>query len=96
MTNAHVVAGASTVRVTSQAGTNDATVVMFDPTLDLALLRVPQLQQPALRFATATPERGAVGAAIGYAGGGPMVVLPGRRSPAPTTRPVATSTARTG
>jgi len=76
VTNAHVVAGASTIRVTSAAGTDDATVVMFDPTLDLALLRVPQLQQPVLRFATATPERGSVGAAIGYAGGGPMVVLP--------------------
>src|SRR4029079_5358874 len=76
VTNAHVVAGASTIRVTSAAGTDDATVGMCAPTLDLALLRVPQLQQPVLRFATATPERGSVGAAIGYAGGGPMVVLP--------------------
>lgn len=76
VTNAHVVAGASTVRVTSAKGTDDATVVLFDPTLDLALLSVPPLQGPALRFATATPERGAVGAAIGYAGGGPMAILP--------------------
>ena len=76
VTNAHVVAGASTVRVTSAEGTDDATVVMFDPTLDLALLSVPALQGPVLRFATSTPERGSVGAAIGYAGGGPMGILP--------------------
>jgi S1-C subfamily serine protease len=49
---------------------------MFDPTLDLALLHVPSLQGPVLRFATDRPGRGAVGAALGYTGGGPLVVLP--------------------
>lgn len=76
VTNAHVVAGASTIRVTNANGTLDAEPVMFDPTLDLALLRVPSLQGPVLRLATGTPERGTLGAALGYAGGGRLVILP--------------------
>ena len=77
VTNAHVVAGASTIRVTTREhGTLDADPVLFDPTLDIALLRVPGLQGPVLRFATDTPDRGTLGAALGYAGGGPLVILP--------------------
>jgi S1-C subfamily serine protease len=76
VTNAHVVAGASTIRVGGGADARDAEPVMFDPTLDLALLRVPSLQSPTLRFATTKPSRGTLGAALGYAGGGPLVVLP--------------------
>jgi S1-C subfamily serine protease len=77
VTNAHVVAGASTIRV-AQSGTDakDAEAVMFDPTLDLALLRVPDLQGPVLRFAGTKPDRGAIGAALGYTGGGPLQILP--------------------
>jgi S1-C subfamily serine protease len=76
VTNAHVVAGASTIRVGAGADAKDAEAVMFDPTLDLALLRVPGLQGPVLQFAASKPSRGAVGATLGYAGGGPLVVLP--------------------
>lgn len=44
VTNAHVVAGASTVSVETQSGrTLRATVVSYDPDLDLAVLRVPDL-----------------------------------------------------
>jgi S1-C subfamily serine protease len=49
---------------------------MFDPELDLAVLHVQGLDGKVLRFAASDPERGAAGAAIGYAGGGPMVILP--------------------
>ena len=76
VTNAHVVAGATTIRVATRDGTRTRSLVLFDPTLDLALLRVPSLQGPVLRFATGTPERGTLGAALGYAGGGPLVILP--------------------
>ena len=78
VTNAHVVAGASTIRVARLGGadTLDAEAVMFNPNEDLALLHVPSLQGPVLRFASSTPARGAVGAALGYTGGGPLQVLP--------------------
>ena len=76
VTNAHVVAGASTIRVGGGADARDAEAVMFDPTVDLALLHVPSLQGPVLRFATSNPSRGALGAALGYTGGGPLQVLP--------------------
>lgn len=79
VTNAHVVAGADrrATRVTTHDGDLlDATVVAFDPDLDVALLHVPGLGARALTFAAHDPKRGAVGAALGYPGGGPLVVLP--------------------
>jgi S1-C subfamily serine protease len=76
VTNAHVVAGGSAIRV--QLGSQDvaATAVLFDPELDVAVLRAPGLAGTVLRFATATPDRGVQGAAIGFPGGGPMTVIP--------------------
>jgi S1-C subfamily serine protease len=50
--------------------------VLFDPNLDVALLRAPKLDAPALRFAAADPRRGTVGAALGFPGGGRLTVLP--------------------
>lgn len=76
LTNAHVVAGASTIRVSAGDGVADATVVLFDPDLDVALLRAPGFDGTVLPFADASPERGTAGAALGYAGGGPLVVMP--------------------
>jgi S1-C subfamily serine protease len=76
VTNAHVVAGASTVRAALGSSVADAVPVLFDPDLDVAVLYAPDLAGPSLRFATTVPERGAEGAALGYAGGGPLVVLP--------------------
>jgi S1-C subfamily serine protease len=76
VTNAHVVAGGSTIRLSSGDGVADAMVVLFDPNLDIALLYAPDVDGPALELADATPERGTLGAALGYEGGGPLVVLP--------------------
>ena len=76
VTNAHVVAGGRTVRVSLAGTTYDATVVLFDADLDVALLRVPRLPAPPLRFATSEPERGDTGAALGFPGGGGMVIVP--------------------
>ena len=78
VTNAHVVAGASRrgVRVTGIAGQVDAVVVLFDDALDVAVLHAPDLRGVPLRFAADDPARGAVGAAIGYPGGGSLTVVP--------------------
>jgi S1-C subfamily serine protease len=52
MTNAHVVAGAGgPVVEISTGGKLAGTVVLYDPDTDIAVLRVPGLHVPALRFA---------------------------------------------
>lgn len=79
VTNAHVVAGADPkdVRVSTSDGTlADATVVLFDPDLDVALLHTDRIDARPLRFATTDPSRGDVGAALGYPGGGALTVVP--------------------
>ncbi|HEX5589980.1 MAG TPA: MarP family serine protease [Candidatus Limnocylindrales bacterium] len=76
VTNAHVVAGAGAITVDGPAGRWSAEVVFFDPDLDVALLHVRGLVAPSLIFATSTPGRGALGATIGYPGGGDAVVEP--------------------
>lgn len=76
VTNAHVVAGARTTRVVQAGQTYDATVVLFDPTLDVAVVRAPRLPAPALAFATIDPARGTAAAALGFPGGGPLTVVP--------------------
>ena len=79
VTNAHVVAGADAdaIRVTDVAGRIfDATPILFDASLDIALLRATRLDLPALRFASADPQRGAIAAALGYPGGGALTIVP--------------------
>lgn len=79
VTNAHVVAGAGSrgIRI-NQPGTGsfDAVAVLFDPDLDIALLYVDAFDAPALRFAASDPDRGALGATLGYPAGGALTVLP--------------------
>jgi S1-C subfamily serine protease len=68
VTNAHVVAGASEVAVRRPDGaTRSATVQVFDPDRDLALLTVDDLGQQPLALAGFEPGDDAV--AIGYPGG---------------------------
>jgi S1-C subfamily serine protease len=76
VTNAHVIAGASTIQATIGGASLDAIPVLFDPELDVAVLYVPHLEGRTLRFAISDPLRGVRGAALGYAGGGSLVVLP--------------------
>jgi len=79
VTNAHVVAGAgpSGVRIRTPGGTvRDAVTVLIDPQLDVALLHVNGLLALPLRFATTDPGRGAIGATLGYPGGGALTILP--------------------
>jgi S1-C subfamily serine protease len=77
VTNAHVIAGASTIRVQPPSGRLvDAVAVYSDPRLDVALLWVPDLALDPLRFATTDPGRGTVGATIGFPHGGELLVEP--------------------
>jgi len=76
VTNAHVVAGSRRIVVDIATDRRTAVAVLFDPELDIALLRVEGLVAPSLVFATAEPSRGALGATIGYPGGGSAVVEP--------------------
>ena len=74
VTNAHVVAGIQSPEVSDADGVGGAAVtVFFDPELDLAVLRVDAPLGPVLSLATADVDRGAVGAVLGYPGGGPLV-----------------------
>jgi uncharacterized membrane protein required for colicin V production len=75
LTNAHVIAGARTIRVNSATARYDATPVVFDPDLDVALLRVPDLLAPALQLAGDAPKRGTPAAVLGYPGGGPLRIV---------------------
>jgi S1-C subfamily serine protease len=77
VTNAHVVAGATTIRVQSAQGRPlDAVAVFDDPALDVALLWVEDLDVAPLRFAATDPDRGAVGATLGFPHGGGLLVEP--------------------
>ena len=85
VTNAHVVAGAGTVSVEEQGeegtGGDQGSVVLFDPRLDLAILRVGGLTGEPLTLLTRQLEIGSPGATLGYPGsegggfvGGPAAV----------------------
>jgi S1-C subfamily serine protease len=79
LTNAHVIAGAKGggIRVVTLDGRLlDALPVLFDPKLDVALLHVDSLGLRALPFARTDPERGVLGATLGYPDGGRLTVLP--------------------
>lgn len=74
VTNAHVVAGMRTPEVSDDDGAGGpATTVFFDPELDVAVLRVAGPLGPALPLSPDDVERGAVGAVLGYPGGGELV-----------------------
>ena len=76
VTNAHVIAGASAIRVTIGSDAFDATPVLLDPQLDVALLWAPRLTAPVIQMAASDPARGAEGATLGFPGGGGLVVQP--------------------
>jgi S1-C subfamily serine protease len=77
VTNAHVVAGGDAPQVRLDAASVPATTVLFDPDLDIAILRVPGLRAPSLQLASSEWSRGADGAVVGYPEGGPLT---GRRA----------------
>ncbi|MBW4061098.1 MarP family serine protease [Candidatus Saccharibacteria bacterium] len=70
VTNAHVVAGIARPNVIDSAGEHAATVLVFDPNLDIAVLRTTGLAGSPLALASTEYPRGTVGAVLGYPGGG--------------------------
>lgn len=76
VTNAHVVAGTSETVVVDAAGRHRATVVVFEPGTDLAVLRVDGLVASVLPLVAEDQDRGATGALLGYPANGPLVVTP--------------------
>lgn len=103
MTNAHVVAGSNSVQIYASGNPLDATVVSYDPAVDIAILSVPNLPPPPLTFAQGDAKTGASVVVLGYPGGGNFTATPARireliklsgpdiyRDPAPVTRDVYT------
>lgn len=76
VTNAHVVAGGHGIVVTAGGASHEATTVLFDPELDIAVLLVPDLNAPPLRLSTTVASRGTIGAALGHPLGGPLTIIP--------------------
>ncbi|MCW2985597.1 MAG: MarP family serine protease [Conexibacter sp.] len=79
VTNAHVVAGEddTVVQARGSGPRLDATAVAFDPTNDVAVLRVSGLDAPALSLVP-DPPVGAEAAILGFPHNGPYDVRPGR------------------
>lgn len=78
MTNAHVVAGVDEPKVTVGDRKLDATVVLFDPGTDVAVLAVPGLRRAALPLLAAPARSGADALVVGYPEDGPFDVRPAR------------------
>jgi S1-C subfamily serine protease len=76
VTNAHVVAGAERVTLSGAVSSGRGTVVLFDPDLDVALIRAPTLHLPVMILAPQAPARGTVGATLGYPNGAGLTILP--------------------
>jgi len=72
MTNAHVVAGTKTVSVELNGSQKKATVVVYDPQRDLAVLYVPGLSAPVMPFAAKKADSGADAVVIGFPLDGPF------------------------
>jgi uncharacterized membrane protein required for colicin V production len=103
MTNAHVVAGSNSVQVYASGNPFDATVVSYDPQVDIAILAVPHLPPPPLSFDQTEAKSGLNVVVLGYPGGGNFTATPARirqaiklsgpdiyRDPQPVTRDVYT------
>lgn len=76
VTNAHVVAGGTTIRVAIGGELLDGVPVLVDPALDVAVLLVAGLEAPPLDLASRDPERGSAGATFGFPGGGALEAEP--------------------
>jgi S1-C subfamily serine protease len=72
MTNAHVVAGTRKVSVEINGNQRNARVVAYDPDRDLAVLYVPGLSAPAMKFAPKKAGTGADAVVIGFPLDGPF------------------------
>ncbi|MFC0503909.1 MarP family serine protease [Micromonospora costi] len=71
MTNAHVVAGTRSVAVELDGDRYDGEVVVYDPDRDLAVLYVPGLPGPSMRFAAGNAGTGSDAIVLGFPLDGP-------------------------
>lgn len=78
VTNAHVVAGMRTPYVRDDNGRRSASVVAFDPDLDMAILQTTNLAGEPLPITEAIAKTGTPGVVLGYPEGGPFVAKPAR------------------
>jgi S1-C subfamily serine protease len=78
MTNAHVVAGGERVSVLADGQDHAANVVVYDPTANISVLDVPDLQVAPLAFADGVAPKGADALVMGYPMGEEFVAGPAR------------------
>lgn len=80
LTNAHVVAGmdSPSIRIPGDPNAYEGTVVALDTHIDLAVLYVPDLIAPPLRFAGRPAVTGDSAVVAGFPGGGDFVASPAR------------------
>ena len=76
VTNAHVVAGIRHPMVVDPNGRYATVTMLFDPRLDVAVLRVPRLNEPVLHLDPNLVGRGTQAVWLGYPGGGPFAYGP--------------------
>jgi len=74
VTNAHVVAGIKDPTILVGGATYPASVVLFDPSLDLAVLKTQAPLGTPLSLATTTADRGTPAAVVGYPENGDLHV----------------------
>ncbi len=72
MTNAHVVAGVQSPSVQVDGREFAATVVLYDPDRDVAVLDVPGMSEPSLPFSASDAGRGDDALVVGYPLDGPL------------------------
>ncbi len=78
MTNAHVVAGVSSPKVEVNGKTYDAKVVLFDSSVDIAVLYVPEARRQAAGRSTTEGKADAAAVVLGYPENGPFDSEPAR------------------
>ncbi|WP_018297930.1 MarP family serine protease [Corynebacterium lubricantis] len=78
ITNAHVVAGTEKVGLDTRLGTQEATVVYYNPDVDIAVLHVPNLGLEPLQFAEQVASSGDDAVVMGYPESGPFEAAPAR------------------
>jgi S1-C subfamily serine protease len=76
ITNAHVVAGIRHPTVVTRNGTRAATAALFDPNLDIAVLRVSGISAAPLNLVSGSVPRGTKSVVLGYPLGGPFDAEP--------------------
>jgi S1-C subfamily serine protease len=74
VTNAHVVAGESSTQIDLGGTSYRATVVLYDPDFDLAVLRTDAPLGPALSISPDAVPRGTQAAILGYPEDGPLTI----------------------